>query len=410
MSVRLALEFNAQTTDARAREMEQVEKYMRVCIVVHQGFETAVTISPSEPLLAEAARQYMSASSLKFNTPACLLEHWTTMGLGKGDRGELVAQVLMISAADKACAEHLNIAHKQFPKPTLGLEQLPYVETAPRAFPVELFIKALLAERWHDEVFNSLPATWRTDTESRCNFKTAFKNTKVYFTHFIKLDNRAVVNREFLWRLATRGCIAVCADGHGSIDIIAPLVNGTGNLCRSIISALLVQVKNDKNYKAQPNAILFDLMNPYSVRFFDMDEKNPLPIIRMVFALGSPTSAVRVITQDVERHPRTRKAAQKSPRYTSYDIWCAKASSKTFGVIREEEEQNYALLLKANKVFPQAYCSKFDREERIGRIMNPGTSVEGAHWAFFGDDKPQLPAVDLADDVDFGEEDNEVEG
>jgi hypothetical protein len=115
MSVRLVPEFNAQTADARVREMEQVEKHMRICILVHKGFEMAATISPSEPLLAEAARQYMSTYSSRFNMQACLLEHLTTMGLDKGERGELVAQVLLILAADKACEEHLAIVGKQPP-------------------------------------------------------------------------------------------------------------------------------------------------------------------------------------------------------------------------------------------------------------------------------------------------------
>ncbi|KIL64400.1 hypothetical protein M378DRAFT_163135 [Amanita muscaria Koide BX008] len=411
MSVRLALEFNAQTTEARACEMEQVEKYMRVCILVHKGFETAVTISPSEPLLAEAARH---SSIFSFNMPASLLEHLTKMGQDKGDRGELVAQVILILAADKACEEHLN---EQLSTPTVGSQhqpilEMPTVSTVPRAFFVELFIKALLKGQWHNDVLRSLPAKWRTKTESNRTFQTAFKDTRIYFSHFIKLDDPAVVNREFLWRLAIRGCVALCADGQHGINIIAPLVFGIETLCRSNISALFVQVKNDKSFRAQPNAILFDLMNPYLVRFFDMDEKTPLPIIRMIFALGSPTAAVKVIPQDVERLPRkaktaAQKAVQRSPRYTSYDIWCAKASSETFGVIKIEDEQNYSLLLKTERVFPQVYRSEFgiERIENIRRSMNPGTSVEGAHWASFcGAKTPQLQTVDLGDNVDFGEE------
>lgn len=422
MSVRLALEFNAQTTEARACELEQVEKYMRVCIRIHKGFETAVTISPSEPLLAEAARQHMSAHSSRINLPASLLEHLTTMGLDKGDRGELVAQVILILAADKACEEHLAISGNQLSTPTARSQdqpilEMPIVSTAPRAFSVQLFMQALLEKHWHDDVLRSLPAKWRTKTESNRNFQTAFKDARIYFTHFVKLDDPGVINREFLWRLAIRGCVALCANCQGGIDIIAPLVFGTGTLCRSNISALFVQVKNDRSFKAQPNTILFDLMNPYLVRFFDMGEKKPLPIIRMVFALGSPTAAVEAIPQYVERLPRkakttAREGVQKSPRYTSYDIWCAKASSETFGVIKIEDEQNYALLLKTDKVFPKAYCSEFGIEEveSIKRSMNPGTSVRGEHWtSFCGASTPQLPTMDLADSVDFGEEDNEIE-
>ena len=152
MSVWLALEFNAQTTEAPAHETEHVEKYMHVCILIHKGFETAVMISPSEPLLAEAARQYMSTYSSTFNMPASLLEHLTTMGLDKGDWGELVAQVILILAANKACEKHLATAGEQLSTPTAGSQDQPIVEvpiisTVPWAFSVELFIKALLGEQ-----------------------------------------------------------------------------------------------------------------------------------------------------------------------------------------------------------------------------------------------------------------------
>lgn len=55
MAVRLALEFNATTLESQNRERTQVEKHMRVCLVMNPGFENAVTIAPSGPLLAQAA-------------------------------------------------------------------------------------------------------------------------------------------------------------------------------------------------------------------------------------------------------------------------------------------------------------------------------------------------------------------
>src|ERR1700759_3384557 len=164
MSVRLGLQFDAQTTEARVREMEQVEKHMRVCILADNGFKPPVTISPSEPLLAEAARRYMSQSSSIFNMPAGLLEHLTILSLGKGGRGRLVAQVLLILAADKACGVRLATPDPNPPVNRFGDK----VVTIPRAFSVTLFIKALLAEQWHNNVLSSLPAMWRTKTESSC--------------------------------------------------------------------------------------------------------------------------------------------------------------------------------------------------------------------------------------------------
>ena len=58
---------------------------------------------------------------------------------------------------------------------------------------------------------------------------------------------------------------------------------------RSIISAFVVQVKNNNNFNAQPDTILFDLMNIFLVCLFDMDKK---ATIRIVFAPGSPIAAV----------------------------------------------------------------------------------------------------------------------
>jgi hypothetical protein len=55
MSVRLALEFNGKTLRAQDIERKLVEKHMRLCLSVDPGFEAAITIAPSEPLLAEAS-------------------------------------------------------------------------------------------------------------------------------------------------------------------------------------------------------------------------------------------------------------------------------------------------------------------------------------------------------------------
>jgi len=89
------------------------------------------------------------------------------------------------------------------------------------------------------------------------------------------------------------------------------------------------------------NLFLFDMMNPYFLRFFDMDEK-PV-IIRMILALGSVQPIGKVIERDAERPPRrakdeAKKTRKRSPAYTAHDIWCAKACRETFAVIRDDEE------------------------------------------------------------------------
>jgi hypothetical protein len=80
--------------ETRARELEQVEKYMRICIAVHEGFKMAVTISPSELLLSEASR-FLMAKYGSFDVPCFLLEQLEKPGLDEGDQGELVAELIL---------------------------------------------------------------------------------------------------------------------------------------------------------------------------------------------------------------------------------------------------------------------------------------------------------------------------
>jgi len=55
ISIRIPLEFNAVTLHSQEMERTLVEKHMCVCLSVDPGFETVVTIAPSEPLLMEAS-------------------------------------------------------------------------------------------------------------------------------------------------------------------------------------------------------------------------------------------------------------------------------------------------------------------------------------------------------------------
>jgi hypothetical protein len=69
ISVRIPLEFSGR--DLRSIERTLVEKHLRVCLQVDPGFQTATTVAPSEPLLAEAS--YLLMSDPVFDLPGCLL-------------------------------------------------------------------------------------------------------------------------------------------------------------------------------------------------------------------------------------------------------------------------------------------------------------------------------------------------
>jgi hypothetical protein len=65
-------------------ERMQVEKHTCVCLVMNPGFETAVTIAPSEPLLAKAVYLLMQDHKA-FDLPRALLSKLEVPGLEKGN-------------------------------------------------------------------------------------------------------------------------------------------------------------------------------------------------------------------------------------------------------------------------------------------------------------------------------------
>jgi hypothetical protein len=358
MAVRLALEFNATTLKLQDRERVQVEKHMRICITVDKSNETAVTVAASEPILSEGARSIMEDNA--FDLPGTLLSELEGPGLDKGDRGELICLALLTLARDKA-------KKKEVPTKVLG------------------FMEKLVASGSYESIANSKPARSRTeDTDSL--FQDAFANAQMHFNHFIKIQDPAIINRKYLWRLIARGAAVLCATNQVGVDVIVPFLYGDGNLHRQNVSAIFIQVKNDKRYSSSPNRFLFDAMDPYFLQFFDKGEKSPVPIIRMVFALGASEPAVTPLKEpDRKNEARTSRAPNRSPEYTSYDIWCAKASAKTFAVIDPGDESVYEKLLKVSRVFPQAYDAQAINKN-IGiarRNMNPGTATDSAHWSVF---------------------------
>jgi hypothetical protein len=362
MSVRLALEFNGRTLRAQDMEKKLVEKHMRVCLSVDAGFETAITIAPSEPLLAEAS--YLLMRNPVFDLPRSLLTELELPGLDKGDRGELIVMMICLEARDAAARRLQN-----------------------RVIPVIEFICELLAPKSHNNVLGAMPIRARTPEEATTTLGDTFRNSKIYFNHFIKLRDHKTINRKFLWGLIVRGAAGLCADYQYGVDVIVPFLYWDDILRRENVSAFFLQSKNDGSLKTNPHLDLFDRMNPCSscLGFFDSDDPNPVPIIRMVFALASPTPCVTVI-KPPERVQPSRKGAFKAgfqaDKYTAFDIWCGKASSETFRPIKNDDV--YAKLLLRSRVFPDIYESK--RSEAIQnatRNMNPATDVHYAHWEQF---------------------------
>jgi hypothetical protein len=372
------------------QEMIQVEKHMRVCLSVRPGFTSAMTIAASEPILAEAARDVM----LRMNSPEELLQALRLSGMDKGDRGEMVAMMLLLLAYDKARVK-AQVMGKTVKLPAVSLVS---------------FLEALLCKDAHEDIMK-MSSTLAGSEEKPKTLRDTFCRAKVYFTHFIRLDDFEVVNRQYLAGFMERGAAFLCAVGNPGIDIGIPFMfDGDGPLERSNMGVILVQVKNDARFTVNPRLELFDLMNPYKLNVFDAGEVSPVPIIRMVFALAASKGIVRAVGQRRRDRIKRQKALKRkmSEEFATFDIWCGRACCGSFGCVGEESTGTYEELLKLSHGIRSAFQTNktTNMEEnrvqeevvQLTRSMHPCAATNENHWEWKGVEGAALP--DDAMDVD----------
>ncbi|KAF8519088.1 hypothetical protein BU17DRAFT_47994, partial [Hysterangium stoloniferum] len=342
LSVRLALEFNSTTFTGHCQEQEQVERHMRVCLSVDESFESMKTVSPSEPILAEAAAQLMYGD-YGFQAPEalkCVLEDFS---IHKGDRGEPLGLLLLCLARD------MTICDEDHPT---------------RVATVFHFMSNLFNNIKNNHTFG--PSIFNKN-EKR-TFKQTFENSWIYFSHFIKVREYKVTSREYLTALIFRGAAVLCANSQKGIDAIIPFLYEDKKIQRTSVSVILMQLKNDPDFTDVPQPELFSLMDPYQLGIFKESE-SPIPIIRIVFALASP------------REGFTRMPPSKtSSKFTSFDFWSAGLSTKFLGPIRAQEQSTWEALLQASRPWNKIY-EGHPTVSDLRRSENPGAGVSDRHWS-----------------------------
>lgn len=404
---RFPLQFNNTVLGARQEEEKQVQNHLRVCLSVELGFQNAVTVAPSEPLLAYAAHTIMELSPPSFDLPATLGAHLMTPGMSKGDRGELFGMVVMMRARD-------------------------LVAKSSRSIDISLigFMQALLPANF---TLPARPRIFRTKAEQNIPFYKAFEHSRIYVTHFIKVDSYKVLTLEYICNLILRGAGVQCAEGQRLVDGALPVVlDARKPLQPTNVGICYRQDKNVARLNRVKHQIL-ESIDPGDLGFFgavdevsgdDSDESleesqeseeeaegdvevelgdDPMgspedgiikpPIIRMVFSVGSSKCFVKMPMCPAPRFPRKNKGGpiRKSVyqgEFTAYDFWFSGATDKTFGCIKPSEVANYASILKSGKltsVYDGGYKEKAPMAETLIRNMNPGTVNNPSHWTFAPD-------------------------
>ncbi|KAI0250558.1 hypothetical protein BJV78DRAFT_1218537 [Lactifluus subvellereus] len=270
LSVRFALEFNIANGDARIVARRQIERHMRLCVAATTGFETLVTVAGSEPLLAEAACQLMSGTEA--NPVRHLVNNSDLNCVDLGQRGELVAALLVMRARDESSV----------------INKWVYVID---------FMKALLPAPAYEILKDARPSHWRPG-ESK-PFEETFSGCAMWFNHVIRIRDSDMINIRSLWKFITRGAMVMCANKQRGIDIVLPICNTSRKLSRNNVTAILIQVKNDKTFQHQIDKMLFDGMDPFRIGLCLMGTSRcrssewslPSPLINPAFSFPRCLSA-----------------------------------------------------------------------------------------------------------------------
>ena len=263
---------------------------MRVCLSVSEDRRRIRTISPSEPILSEGAAHVMTQTT--FPAASFLLNILTSFAIHQGDRGELVALLLLTLARDRVSRQSST---------SLLPNSLDHNIPA-GFFKMVDFLPALLRipESSNDIFMNILEATpsvYRTESEKKVLLKEAFADVYVHFNHFIKPLEQDDLDFGTLQEMFARNAAVLYATNQHGIDVAMPTIKGHV-VVKTAASLFVIKLKNDTNYSAAVQEDLFHSMNPVTLGLINEDEVLPVPLIRMVLCLAGKRKAVRILSLD----------------------------------------------------------------------------------------------------------------
>ena len=316
---------------------------MRILLRLDAGFESLATVSASEPLLSEAA-YWMMYPDRTFKAAETLQSCLEGYSIHKGDRGELLVMLLFTLARDRAIGDP-----DEFGRP----------RSKRRWCSVPDFMKALFKSNPYSDASLGHLA-----------------NSKIFFNHWVKVHQYAMVNVKYLAQLMRRGAAVLCATNQPGVDGIVPFLIRGYTIFVENIGIILWQGKNDLKFTDEPNPKLFKAMDPYALGILNPGDN--VPIIRIVFALASKTPCIkRVECQD---------------GLDSCDLWVGGISPTVFTPVGDRDADSWMALLQASYGWEDVYKNNSDgkadkMEEGLRRSLNPGTAKDKHHWENWADFK-----------------------
>jgi len=361
LAQRIPIEFlsSVYASQSSDLEKEQVRSHMRVVLKVDGSLETMVTTSPSEPVLSEAA-YFVMTTQAQFNPPQALQSILNGTAVNKGELGKLIVALLFTMARDEAVGPADEFGRPPNNQRWCSLTGLLTSLFCTPAATSNDHVNVVTSQGWH---FGHFLAEGPNQTMS--SLTNTFKDSKVYFTHFVKVHQQALVHVEYLMRLMARGAAVLCASDQPAVDGIIPFLFEGDEIRSDNIGAIMFQVKNDVKYSNSPQLNLFYTMDPCSLGIANV------PVIRIVFALAAKTPSLTLVDYNT---PTTKKG------YTTYDFWVSGLSEKVLVPVKKEPS-SWDSILQASYAWEMIYSDSLSKLRTAHRrSMNPGAAVDSEFW------------------------------
>ena len=305
LAARVLLDFEPAREESRKLEAKLVESRMRVVYSIPSHRQYMRSGYPSEPILAEAAikgweelrkqasrkasraeREYISDNII----PQTLAAHIASGLISKGERGEVVARLLVLLAMDKAVLRQKRESKE--PSPVFGV-----------AVPLEYFLEELFGRGHWVRIAESFP-----DNGQGQKLKDAFKGAMIRFTHFGRAGDDTGATTYAAWAAVIRGMAIQCRPGQASIDIVLPIVLKNVGLSEQVISGILISIK-DRSRASNKNKVAID---EEQIGFFPANDPESRPYIALVMDLGVQPPTGALAKTPTKEATRSKAAGEKT--------------------------------------------------------------------------------------------------
>ncbi|KAM6494880.1 hypothetical protein JOM56_009503 [Amanita muscaria] len=418
LSVRLLLDFEPRRIAAIENENLMVAGHLRVANVIPSHREYIISSTPSEPIVAEAAAQVLRGQ----NMINLLAENVREGLIEKGQRGELVARLLLTLAHD-AAVEQMYVKRRE------NQGQFEKLFTTP--VPLHAFFSALFTETHIKSILECRPDHQPTGP----TFEETFEDAYVMFTHFGKAADDWCNSDAFAFMALCRNMAISCREGMKFADLCIPIHFGRNTpLSRDATSAIFVSIK-DKETAMGYNRTHIDVDK---MKFFT-DGNKGRPVINLILQLGvqaagryipvertkKQTEPGLLATPERKSHgglkapqtptgvslsgprsadePRTRSKGKTSGRTCYYTIDARGCSSSIYGVVRPNDEPLLHDLL-ASKDFLSEHGRQGTAHLRAVLAQKPvwTRGQECCSWAKLSDPPPLDPEPTMHETVHLG--------